>query len=286
MANFFDILKQPPVPFGKQYPLFTRISIETSGTCTRACWHCPAEERGKKPRIMTDALYQKILDELAEVKFAGVVQFFYVNEPLLDKNCIGRIAKLRKACPRCTIHVTSNWDTEHKKNLQSQLLTIVALYEAGVNSLNLNDYDLRGYDGLLPYAPQFGATVGDHNWTKLGPRKRIFSVSPPPTDLHSWSGYNEATTKAKGHCARPHRHIVIMWNGKVPICCAVNPSSTEILGDVNESRILDVWNSLRFFQYRQALQNAERRDACEGCVASVAFPHVVRRVTTPKKPRP
>lgn len=278
MANFFDILKQPPVPFGKPYPNFTRISIETSGTCTRACWHCPAEQRGKKSKIMSDALFSKILEELKELRFAGVVQFFYVNEPLLDKKCVDRIAALRKACPRCTIHVTSNWDTEHRKVQAEQVAMIMRLFDAGVNSLNLNDYDMRGYAKLVPHVAKLGVHTGEHNWTKLGPRKRVFSVSPPPTDLHSWSGYNEATVKAKGHCARPHRHIVITWDGQVPICCAVNPSATEILGDVNQSRIVDIWNSRRFFQYRFALQNAERKDACAGCVASVAFPHVVRKV--------
>lgn len=286
MAHFFDILKLPPVPFGKPYPEFTRISIETSGTCTRSCWHCPAEERGKGLRLMSDELYAKILAELAEMKFAGTVQWFYVNEPLLDKKWESRLKALRMACPKATIHVTSNWDTEHAKTLETQIGTIRRLFEAGVNSLNLNDYSKRGYGRLLDIVINAGLhdiETGDHSWKHLGPKKRHLSIGGEPKRIHSWGGHNASTMGGKGHCARPARHLVVAWDGTIPICCAANPVTAESLGDVNTSRMLDIWNSLRFFEYRRSLQDGVRKWDCENCDAKVAYAWVVRKVILPRK---
>ena len=43
MASFFDIIKQRPVVYGgdEKFPLFNRISIETSSHCNRRCQFCP-----------------------------------------------------------------------------------------------------------------------------------------------------------------------------------------------------------------------------------------------------
>jgi MoaA/NifB/PqqE/SkfB family radical SAM enzyme len=290
MVNFLHLPKLRPIRFGQRYPLFTRISIETTKTCTRACWFCPSEQRGKKTDTMSDAVYTKIVDELAALNFSGVVQWFYLNEPLLDRNHLQRIAQLRRACPKVTIHLTSNWDTMYKRTDAQQIAHIRALFDAGVNSLNLNDYDARGYARLLPQAASIsGAVINDHNWKKLGPRKRVLSCGPLPEKLHTWSGY-VADTKdipsqgGKGKCPRPMRHIVVAYDGSVPICCAVNSTTSTPVGSLHTHSLLDVWNNATMFQLRERLQRGERSGACEGCTATVAYSHVFRRVSGVPQP--
>jgi radical SAM protein with 4Fe4S-binding SPASM domain len=272
-----------PIPFGSEYPLFNRISIETCGTCTRACWHCPAEQRGKKPKNMSDDLFAKLVNELGRLNFSGVVQLFYVNEPLLDKKWPERYRQLREACPRCTLNVTTNWDTEHKKPVAEQLVTIKKLFDCGVNSLNLNDYDERGYAKLLPEVAKLGEgiVVGDHNWERVGPRKKILSVSLRSTKLHSWGGSTKATMERapSGKCTRPSKQIVVTWDGRVTACCAVNPEDTPILGDATKQSLVKIWNSKKFFIYRNDLQDGVRKGACKNCVVRPVYPHLARRVS-------
>lgn len=292
MPSFMTLPKEPPVVYPDAYPLFTRVSIETTKTCTRSCWFCPSEQRGPIVQTMTDELYKKICDELKFWGFNGVVQWFYINEPLIDPQWESRLQYLRQCCPKCSIHLTTNWDRYWKRSIGEQVEVIGRLFEAGVNSLNLNDYDDRGYAELIPdVRARVGATIDDHTWKRLRPSQRIFSVGPLPDELHTWSGYNDIKEleqmgraqgghKATGYCARPHRHLVVQYDGRVPLCCAVNPVGAEIFGDVSreDEHLYDIWNSYEMFEYRKRLQSGERSGQCEGCNSTMAFPHIVRKV--------
>lgn len=295
---FMNLPKLPPVKFGKdQYPLFTRISIETSKVCNRTCWFCPAEQRGKKQKLMTDQLYSKILHELAALNFDGVVQWFFINEPLMDKRWPERIAALRSQVPRCTIHLTTNWDLMAKRSDDEQVATIKALYEAGVNSFNINDYDEKGYGRIIPIAAtelnkwqHTKVTVSNHCWKKIGPRKRVLSCGPLPKTLHTRTGYTKlenietfwkgGSQRGKKHCPRPFRHIVVQYDGKVPLCCTVDPTNAEVewMADINQVSLVEAWNSKRMWEYRSLLQDGKRAGQCAKCDAKFSFPSIVRRV--------
>lgn len=278
MTSFMSLPTLDPIPFGEPYQMFTRISIETCGMCTRDCWFCPAHEREQKLNPMTTELYDKICRELSELSFDGVVQWFFVNEPLLDRKWRERITQLRAEVPLCTIHVTTNWDTMYKKSQAYQLEMIERLFDAGVNSLNLNDYDNRGYKELVKLT---GRPIEEHCWKRIGPRKKVLSTSLGPEaegTVHSWSGHNKSNMGGGGRCARPMRHIVVMWNGQVPLCCAVNPRTCETLGDINLQSLTEVWDSRRMFEYRHNLQQGVRANDCTNCDEKMAFPHIVRKV--------
>jgi MoaA/NifB/PqqE/SkfB family radical SAM enzyme len=291
MVSFLDLPKLPPLIYGVDtYPLFTRISIETTKVCTRTCWFCCSENRGKHQETMSDGMYSKIVEELSDLQFDGVCQWFFLNEPLFDKNWEPRIAFLREQVPRCTIHITTNWDTMHRKPRDVQVDTITRLYEAGVNSLNLNDYDNRGYKSLVEdYSTQSGIPLVHHCWQRIGPRKRVISCGPLPEKLHSWTDYIDTgdledhsmpTQGGKGRCPRPMRHLVVQWDGSVPLCCARDTTrpDTEIYGNVATSTLTEIWNSKGLWEYRRRLQDGERTGQCTGCTAKVAYPHVVRKV--------
>jgi GTP 3',8-cyclase len=283
MPQFMDLPKLPPVPFDDEYPLFTRMSLETSGICNRDCWHCPAVQRGHKLHTMDNALYTKIVDELRVLNFTGVVQWFFVNEPLLDRQWEQRISYLRQQVPLCTIHVTSNWDVKAVKSRDEQIDTILRLFSAGVNSLNINDYDKRGDATWIPTAVAAvmpSVVTGDHNWKRIGPRKKHLSVSTGhPVELHTWSGYNKGSMNGHNRCARPMRHLVIGWDGSIYLCCAVNPTTATVFGNARDNTLRQLWNSRAMFEYRYNLQQGIRQGNCTGCVAKVAYSHVVRKVS-------
>jgi len=291
---FMNLPKLPPVKFGKdQYPLFTRISIETSKVCNRTCWFCPAEQRGKKQQLMTDQLYSKILHELADLNFDGVVQWFFINEPLMDKLWPTRIALLRTLVPKCTIHLTTNWDLMAKRSTDEQVDVIRKLFEAGVNSLNINDYDQKGYDEAIKSAARdlgLPVPLPSHCWKKIGPRKRVLSCGPLPKTLHTRTGYTKlenietfwkgGSQRGRKHCPRPFRHIVVQYDGKVPLCCTVDPTNTEVewMADINQVSLVEAWNTKRMWEYRSLLQDGKRAGQCAKCDAKFSFPSIVRRV--------
>lgn len=279
MGSWFDVIYEPAIPFGEPYLPFTRVSIETTGWCNRACSFCPSRHR-RKGTLMSDSLYDSIVQQLEG--FDGVVQWFYCNEPLTDKRRLSRLRALRDAAPKCTIHLTTNGELLRKVG------DIYDLFYAGVNSFNINVYDdshwfrLRTlYLDILQSWKQI--KTGPHCWKKI--RGQYISLTsmirPELHKLHNWSNTVQVSNlqTGSGRCARPHRHIVVCWNGKVPVCCAVDPETTEPLGDANIDKLVDIWNNRRFFEVRFQLQNANRAGPCEGCVERMAYPHVVRDVS-------
>ena len=289
MTALMKLPSLPPVPYGVPYDMWNRMSLETTSQCNRRCHFCPVSQRPAKVQSMSDELYTRIVNQLP-TDWDGTVQWFFVNEPLFDKKRHQRIRQLRTHAPNCTIHVTTNWEIMEKKSFDDQVLEAANLIRSGVSSLNLNAYrDAAQFNSYRKVAIHASIAsnaefIYDHCW-KRDKRPRISASNmTSPVDLHTWSGFYNGDDVIKTRpkkCPRAHKHLVVMWDGKVPLCCAVNPTGAEILGDANIESLNDIWNSRRFFEYRWNLQNGQRKDQCEGCVERVSFPGCVHKVENP-----
>ncbi len=285
MSGFGDwcdrTMRQPPLKRGEPYPMFNRISIETCSSCTRACSFCPQQFRDAGVQLMDDKLYERIIKQLYGLEFAGVVQWFYLNEPLMDRK---RYERIKMLPPRCCVHLTSNGDT--LRTYERFVDECLKLFSAGVNSLNFNAYDDKGMrfkDWVKQFNVRYISRTGPHNWRYVRGRYISWDDRRDPDNLHSWSGRfdgDKYIKKFNKRCARPHRHIVVQWDGQAPLCCAQDPTreSFESMGDFNSQSLVDVWNSPGFHKHRFQLQNAQRSGQCIDCNEITAYPHVIRKV--------
>ena len=68
-------------------PELHSIEIETVNACNNDCSFCPASKKNdtRIHRFMSEKLFKKIITELQEMQYSGVVSLFSNNEPLLDK---------------------------------------------------------------------------------------------------------------------------------------------------------------------------------------------------------
>jgi MoaA/NifB/PqqE/SkfB family radical SAM enzyme len=234
---------------------------------------------------MTDKLYEKICHELSQMNFGGVVQFFYVNEPFLDPNILNRLDLLRKAAPKCCIHITSNGELLGKNSTDIASRVEEALV-AGATVVNLNAYTENRID---LYRDAANHLVGKKilGRTEIKEPKSMWSHysgtaklvcwhdMTNPKGLHDWTSkevHERAEKflgkKSMGHCARPHRHIVVRCDGHVPLCCAVSPDTKETFGDVNTKTLLGIWEHKGLYAYRRALQDKKRIGTCANCMES------------------
>lgn len=62
------------------------IEIETINRCNNDCSFCPVNRNDdiRTPKIMKEELFYKIIDDLCNIKYTGVISLFSNNEPLLD----------------------------------------------------------------------------------------------------------------------------------------------------------------------------------------------------------
>lgn len=83
---------EKPFPF----PMF--FQIQTNNLCNGSCVMCPiSKEKNKKPGMMSDELFEKIIKEISENKSKFTYVWLYLqNEPLTDKNIFKKVKQLKE----------------------------------------------------------------------------------------------------------------------------------------------------------------------------------------------
>jgi len=298
MPGFFDCMKEPPVKYGEDFPLFNRISIETHSKCNRRCGFCPIStgRRDFELKRMNRKVYEMLVRELADLGFTGIGSLFLLNEPFIDVDFLKfYVPEYRRALPDSCIYVSTNGDTIAGRGLDN----LVRVYEAGVTVLNLNIYDTgeKGEQRALQYrqlaaaAERFAGVkvISTGKYKSYSAKKRVLAITdmrPDRLDPSSVDMWYDRTAETRPelvpqvHCARPHRHIVVLHDGDVPICCAIDPT----IGDLRAGKFPDwslktIWNNDMFRQYRWYLQQAKRvLPGCSTCNHRMSYSHVVRKV--------
>lgn len=304
--GFFDQMYEKPVPLGEDYPWFNRVQLETISYCNRSCGFCPIAWTDRGHVSMNDYLYTSIVAQLKEIGFDGCLNLFHISEPTLDVKLVERIREARKALPGATIYISTNGDVLDKlyqRNPMDMIARARQYYDAGLTVMNLNIYD-TGEEGQAQAARFMkmidelvvdGVRTTTKKYSTHNPKKRYVALTDMRIDRAQWSTVDaffmrskedramvDKATVPQVQCARPNRHIVIRYDGKVVICCAVDPTdpNVPIAGDLNTQTIKEVWNSEMFFKYRWFTQQAKRvLPGCDTCTHRMAFSHVVRQVT-------
>lgn len=302
---FMSLPTLPPIPLGEDYMLFNRVSLETSKMCNRTCAFCPCHTGLRsKQELMSDETFSKIIDELVELGFDGVLQMFFLNEPLLDPNIRLRIQEARDKLPKkVTIYTSTNGDvlaSLEKGQPGRGSRRVDSLFEAGLNCLNLNIYDeteenqadnmlnaIHNSSGRMQPAAHKYQRYRGWNYTVTDMRTKDLD-QPATAGFNARSAADRAVTVAKNkHCSRPMRHIVFCYDGRVPLCCTLDTAVEDPrmwVGNVNERSIKDIWNDEAFWKIRYFLQDKRRQDHiyCENCDHHHAFPHIHRKVSAPE----
>ena len=302
--QFMNLPKLPPLRWTDPYPLWRRLSIETHSRCNRKCPFCPVGS-GRRDVLgagisMDDRLFDKIVAELDELGYDQNISPFLINEPLIDHKIIPRIKKLRAACPRANIYISTNGDALTKK-YKMAVDRLKALYDAGVTVINLNVYDAAaaGRERRRQYSRYINAmerlnvarfTTNKYSMTRtksiavtdMRLERDSGDVSPTDRWMRRSAEARAEVTAPETYCARPHRHLVVRYDGKIPICCVVDQTHPDMIsaGDVNKQTLVRVWNSETLRRYRYHLQDGKRSKltACKTCDHRVAFPNIVRRI--------
>lgn len=300
-----NLPKQPPVHFGgpEAYPLFSRISLETISYCNRVCSFCPIAWNDRGHSAMAEPLWQKIVAELGDLKFDGVAQMFLLSEPTIDKQMKRRLTELRAACPKVTTYASSNGDVLDVMLSRSEdrfLAELASYYEAGLTVLNLNIYDsgeeqARRFERMIQLALDSDVVdeVTTSKYSKHRPRGRFICLTDMRLESQGTAKSTDVLyiktkeerrtiTAPQKHCSRTQRHIVVRYDGKVPVCCAIDitDESVPIMGDINTQSLVEVWNGEPMFKYRYFTQQAKRvLPGCDTCTHRMAYPHIVRKVT-------
>ena len=305
MSTWFDLPRMEPLAPDADYPLFNRFSLETHSKCNRACSFCPVSS-GRRDFVkpMDWALLTRIVDELARLGYDGIMSMFLLNEPLINKRFVAELQYVREKLPRCSAYVSTNGDV--LAAAKDPAAKLAEYYDAGATTVNLNVYDAGSeqydrYWRIVCDAVDRGvADYTEHKYRRHAHTKRMIAFSDMRvdrpgglvTDMFYTRTSEERSRsperKAKW-CMRPFRHMVVLWDGRVPVCCAVDPTAEDLVvaGDVRERSVAEVWSRSDVFRrYRYHLQQKKRDlPSCDTCDHTMQYAWVYRHVAVTEAER-
>ncbi len=231
------------------------ISVETVTACNLRCTYCPnsRSDRGSIQNLkwMDSALFIKLIDDLAELHFAGALLPHFYGEPLLDDRLPDLLTYARRRLPAVLITLFTNGTL-----LTPQRYT--DLVKAGVNSFVITEHR------PIPLKEEIVARhrqVGNRGvQLKFLPKK----INEP---IFNRCGIIELerVTDEKRTCEDPSCFIPIDWQGNVLLCC--NDYFSEFqLGNIRNEKIQAIWNKPYNKKIRDTLKTDTSKSAlCRRC---------------------
>ncbi|MBM3226556.1 MAG: radical SAM/SPASM domain-containing protein [Candidatus Tectomicrobia bacterium] len=267
-------------------PLFTRIQIQAVSWCNRSCAFCPSGKFPVEKVFMPVDIYHRLIHQLAAVQYDGRISPYLMNESLLDKRLPDLIAYTRAHCPESWISINTNGDA-----LSEALLA--RLFDAGLNSLDVNAYDSPAQHAehvalaqrfasgrseiqlRTTYSnPLFQGTGIPRHTRLLNCRDMSFweprflaKIATP--DLQNRSGHipgsRQIIEPLRLGCQRPSQQMYVNYRGEAILCCN-DWRSEVIMGDTAQATLADIWVNHKYQAYRRHLQQKNRAmPLCNTC---------------------
>ena len=294
-----DELFDPDVDESTVRDLFRKfvrlVEVENHSYCNRVCWFCPNAwiDRRSETLLMTDALLDKILRDLASIDYGSMLVWSRYHEPLAHESIYDRLARARRAVPRAQLGIVSNGDYVTKESVKR-------LEAAGVDQLLLDLYLPDGKErdvGELQKALQnFRARAGLEVVEQGSPWEYVCkgtsincTMGVPnygPGSISTRGGLVDVPELRNYHrrsvCFDPLHSIVIDFNGKGMLCCQTRSDAPEhagaIIGDlsVDEYSLFDFYRD-KAISRRGLIGPGPKTGPCETCSVSDEGPDMLAR---------
>lgn len=228
------------------------LTIDVHDYCDAACAYCPYREIVADPNhdqgVMDSTLLLRLLDECAK------------QGPAVEAMRFGNIAE-------SLIH-PAVWPA-----MEAALSRGLPLYiDSNMTHLGeteLDRLDAMGFAGKLfahvqpDMGVDFEAAALNYNRAALrwGDRVEHVEILKP----RKWPGDPTIPERRAVRCDanRPNQSMIIGWDGSVTLCC-VDARRTQVVGNVSEASIAEVWAGAGFTRSRELLAAGEN-PLCNRC---------------------
>lgn len=254
--------------------IFNEICIETISRCNGKCSFCPVNiyNEPRDFKIMEDNIWKKIIDELNSIGYEGRMFPYINNEILLDKKIFSRLEYAREALnDQVEIMIETNGQLLLEKNGKG--ISIMKEFAKYVDQITINDYANSEYN-YQNYNPHIRYLIKNIDQIDIDRDVRLIIVHRYEEQLLSNRfGYvdghkNQTVPENELFCDFPFKQININPFGDMFICCR-DSYYGEIIGNIKEKSIMEIWFGSRYSLIRDAfLDNKRICDVCKGCTSS------------------
>ncbi|MBQ8039860.1 MAG: SPASM domain-containing protein [Lachnospiraceae bacterium] len=248
----------------EKQPIFELIELETVNRCNSGCSFCPVNKKAdtREYHLMSDELFRKIIDELAELDYSFRLGLYSNNEPFLDEKIIERTKYAREKLPNAFLEIYTN----------GTLLTLdkfLAIMPY-LDSLKIDNYQqqLKLHKSVQEIYDYCAANDVYGDKLRIYPRKIDEVLS-----TRGGASPNKKTKKTlDANCILPFKQLVIRPDGKVSLCCS-DALGQMTLGDLTRESLMEVWNGPAYRGIRKRLKDAGRAGIrlCKDCDMTIYY---------------
>lgn len=266
------------------------IQIETTIACNATCWFCPQKYATRRPMFMDLKVFKKIVDD---TRGLGVTyRPFILNEPFVDKR-MPDLVRYIKMDQTAKVEFNSNGEALTEERTHEIIEAGVDVMRFSVDGIRRETFDeARGisYDKVYHNVEYFiqQAKAADRDiftevrmirlpgtedeqvefkeyWEARKPNKVLF------TDLYRypWEGQTEALNLP---CIKILDEMFFYVDGRATLCCW-DSKERQIVGDVKEQTVLEIWDGEVMKRCRTLLDAGKRSEItlCSRCDAYKNF---------------
>ena len=231
------------------------VEINPTELCTRTCSFCPRHDKTiykNQNKHIDIKTIENLCNGLKEMNFNNRIGFVGFGEPLLCKNLIPAITKVKELIPDIKwLEVNTNGDKLTFNMMEK-------LYTAGISHLAISMYDEDKTD-------YFTKMKKDLN-IKLIFRHHYDYRNNYNLKIVNRSDILKGDNKVHNNnpCYLPFYKMFIDWNGDI-LLCDNNWKKDVNFGNVNKDNLKSIWLGDRMNDYRKILK--EKRDIlpCKNC---------------------
>ena len=280
------------------------VYLQTLNRCNYSCPMCPYDKTTKKEPMVkiSMGLFEKIISELSREKDFINLTLDLHNEPLLDKNLLNYAKKFKKEMPTKILEIETNGSLLTKENIPllykyfDNIYISLSASESKTYKEVTNTKNFRKIYSTLKYISTskiwmdktiirfINQKVNTNEkrefkkyWNKIGFKvlsydmnNRANNVSDfekksPPRNRFKKRMLKFVSKKLLNKCPIPFRLLSICSNGDVPLCFN-DWSKNNIMGNVNQSTIREIFNSKQYKKVREETKNHTiKNNLCEHC---------------------
>lgn len=224
--------------------MFHVVEMEVNSMCNRTCGYCPNVSAKRPLGYMEPALFEKIIGELGDIDFDGRISYHFYGEPLLDKRLPGFVEYSKKHAPKSSTEIYSNGDFLDLDLFREYL-------RRGLDNFLITQHDNLMPDNLQHLMDNISEEEKRHITIRFAKDRYMINRSGLITS------FGVPVEPLTSPCDWPLTTMVITMSGNVVLCCN-DYFETEVIGNVKEQSLIDVWTSKRFEEFRKALSKGDR----------------------------
>ena len=229
---------------------FHNVSIEISTYCNRKCHYCPNKDYETPKEFMSWDIFKKIISDLKDINYSGVIYLSLFNEPLFDDRLVEFTKYIHKELPDVIQLLISNGDLLNVEKAKE-------LVDAGMDKFLITVHDAnpeRNLERLKPVKEFLKEKMRLQTSNELYLENRGGTVK-----------IKDEKRKAQYKTCQGIRGLTISKDGNIILCCQ-DYFKKYIMGNVMEKSILEIWNSYHNLREQHLKYNNPELPICKICL--------------------